>query len=51
MKERFLPRFQLILCLPAILLWVGAFQHLSFANTEKFLYDRLGGYDCDLRRR
>ncbi len=46
MKERSLPPFQLILCLTAILLWVGAFQHLSFANTEKSLYDRLGGYNA-----
>lgn len=46
MKERYLSRFQLILCLTAIFLWVGTFQHLSFANTEKSLYDRLGGYDA-----
>ena len=45
MKERSLSRSQLILCLTTIFLWVGFVQHLSFANTEKSLYDRLGGYD------
>lgn len=46
MKERSLSRFQLTLCLTAIFLWVGSFQYLSLANTEKSLYDRLGGYDA-----
>ncbi|GJL68188.1 MAG: hypothetical protein NPIRA06_08230 [Nitrospirales bacterium] len=44
MKEPSLSHFKLILFLTAIFLWFGSFQHLRFANTEKFFYDRLGDY-------
>ena len=38
-------RYGRIFCLTAVCLGVG-FSNISYANTEKTLYDRLGGYDA-----
>jgi len=38
-------RYGRVLCLTALCLGVGSFS-ISSANTEKSLYDRLGGYDA-----
>lgn len=46
MTGRYFYRSRRILCLAAVFLWVGSFQSMGYANPEKSLYDRLGGYDA-----
>ncbi|GJL63338.1 MAG: hypothetical protein NPIRA04_19920 [Nitrospirales bacterium] len=46
MTNSFLRRYRIIVCLSAVCLLGGAFQSVSFADQEKSLYDRLGGYDA-----
>ncbi|WP_447969622.1 group I truncated hemoglobin [Nitrospira sp. M1] len=46
MYRSFLHRYGIIVGLSAVCLLGGAFQSTSFANEEKSLYERLGGYDA-----
>jgi hemoglobin len=46
MNVHIISRYRVIFCLIAVCVGIGFFQHLSYANTEKSLYERLGGYDA-----
>ena len=46
MTETFWFPYQRLLCLTIVCLWLGFFQSGAYANPEKSLYERLGGYDA-----